>query len=49
MNSLHCWAMSGYLPNRGFKWLKNVANSEVNLVSEIIQQDILEVDLEYSE
>ena len=34
MNNLHCWAMSGYLPNGGFKWLKNVANSEVNSVSE---------------
>ena len=34
MNNLHCWAMSRYLPNGGFKWLKNVANSEVNSVSE---------------
>ena len=33
MNNLHRWAMSGYLPNGGFKWLKNVANSEVNSVS----------------
>ena len=35
MNNLHRWAMSGYLPNRGFKQLKNIANSEVNSVSEI--------------
>ena len=34
INNLYCWAMSGHLPNGGFKWLQNAANSEVNSVSE---------------
>ena len=33
MNNLYGWAMS-YLPYGGFKWLKNVANFDVNSVSE---------------
>ena len=48
MNNLYGWGMSGYLPYGGFKWLKNVANFDVNSVS---KKDpisyILEVDLEY--
>ena len=30
MNNLYGWAMSGYLPYGGFKWLKNVDNFDVN-------------------
>ena len=29
-NNLDGWAMSGYLPYGGFKWLKNVDNFDVN-------------------
>ena len=29
MNSLYCWAMNGYLPYGGFKWLKILDNFEV--------------------
>ena len=50
MDYLHCWAVSGYLPYGGFKWLKNVDNSELNSVSENNSTGyILEVDLEYPE
>ena len=34
MNNLYGWAMSGYLPYGGFKWLKNVDNFDVNSCSE---------------
>ena len=34
MNNLYGWAMSGYLPCGGFKWLKNVDGFDVNSVSE---------------
>ena len=48
MNNLYGWAMSGYLPYDGFKWLKNVDRFDVNLVSESNPVGyILEVDLEY--
>ena len=48
MNNLYGWAMSGYLPYGGFKWLKNVDNFDVNSVSEKSPIGyILEVDLEY--
>ena len=50
MDYMHHWAMSGYLPYGGFKWLKNVDNSELNLVSKNNSTGyILEVDLEYPE
>ena len=40
--------MSKFLPYRGFKWLKNVDNFDVNSVSEKIPIGyILEVDHEY--
>ena len=29
-NNLYGWAMSGYLPYGGFKWLKRVDNFNVN-------------------
>ena len=48
MNNLYGWAMSGYLPYGGFKYLKSVDNFEVNSVSENNPIGyILEVDLEY--
>ena len=34
MNNLYGWAMSGYLPYGGFKWLKNVDNFDVHSCSE---------------
>ena len=34
INNLYGWAMSGYLPYGGFKWLKNNDGFDVNLVSE---------------
>ena len=34
MNNLYGCTMSSYLPYGGFKWLKNVDNFDVNLVSE---------------
>ena len=46
MNNLYGWAMSGYLPYGGFKWLKNVDNFDVNSISESSPIGyILEVDL----
>ena len=48
MNNLYGWAVNGYLPYGGFKWLKNVDEFDVNSISEkspIVY--ILEVDLEY--
>ena len=48
MNNLYGWAMSGYLPYGGFKYLKSVDNFEVTSVSENNPIGyILEVDLEY--
>ena len=50
MNNLHDWAMSGYLPYGGFKWLKNVDGFHLNSVSEKSPVGyILEVDFEYSD
>ena len=34
MNNAYGWAMSGYLPNGGFKWLKNVDGIDVDSGSE---------------
>ena len=34
MNNLYGWGMNGYLPYGRFKWLKNVANFDVNSISE---------------
>ena len=48
MNNLDVWAMSGYLPYGGFKWLKSLDNFDVNSISEKSPVGyILEVDLEY--
>ena len=48
MNNLYGWAMSGYLPYGGFKWLKNVDGFDVTLIVKKSRIDyILEVDLEY--
>ena len=33
MNNFYGWAMSGYLPYGGFRWLEYVDNSNVNSVS----------------
>ena len=48
MNNLYVWAMSGYLPYGGFKWLKNVEEFDVNSISKKSPIGyILDVDLEY--
>ena len=48
MNNLYGWAMSGYLPYGGFKWLKNVDNFDVNSINEKSPVGcILEANLEY--
>ena len=45
MNNWYGWAMSGYFPYGGFKWLKNF---DVNLISKnSLIGYILKVDLEY--
>ena len=33
-NNLYGWAIGGYLPYGGFKWLENVNNFHVNSISE---------------
>ena len=48
MNNFNGWAMSGYLPYGGFKWLKNVDRFDVNSIGEISPIGyILEFDIEY--
>ena len=37
VNNLYGWAMSGYLPCVGFKWLKNVDEFDVMSISEKVQ------------
>ena len=34
MNNLYGWVMSKYLPDEGFKWLKNVDEFDVMLINE---------------
>ena len=48
MNNLYGWTMSEYLPDEGFKWLRNI--DEFDVVSISIKSLIgylLEVDLKY--
>ena len=48
MDNLYGWAMSGYLPYGGFKWLKNVDGFDLNSISEKSPIGyIIKVDLEY--
>ena len=48
MHNLYGWAMSEYLPYRGFKWLKNIYKFDIMSVSDKSPiGHILEVDLEY--
>ena len=48
MNNLYGWRLSEYLPYGGYKWLKNVDEFDVNLISEKIPiGHFLEVHLEY--
>ena len=48
MNNLYGWAMSEYLPDEEFKWLKNVNEIDVMPISEKrLTGYLLEVDLEY--
>ena len=49
-NNLYGWAMSGYLPYGGFKWLKDVDSLNVNSINKNSSKGyILKVDLEYPE
>ena len=34
MNNFYGWAMSGYLPHSGFRWLKNIDGFDVDPISE---------------
>ena len=48
MNNLHGWAISEYLPFGEFKWIKNVDEFDVNLISKKSETGyFLEGDLEY--
>ena len=48
MNNLYGWAMSEYLPNGRFKWLKNIDKFDIMSISEKSPTGyFLEVDLEY--
>ena len=48
MNNLYSWAMSEYLSQEGFKWLKDVDEFDVTLINEKNPIEyFLEVDFEY--
>ena len=48
MNNLYGWAMSEYLPYKGFEWLKKVDEFDVMSISEKSSIGyFLEVDLKY--
>ena len=50
MNNLNGWAMSSYLSQGRFKWLKNVDKFDVNSISEKSSIGyIFKVDLEYTD
>ena len=34
MNNLYGWAMSEYLPHKGFKWLKNIDKFNIMLIND---------------
>ena len=46
INNSYGWAISGYLPQDGFKWLKNVDGFDINQEKSLIGY-IFKVDLEY--
>ena len=48
MNNLYGWAMSEYLPDKGFEWVKNVDNFDMMSISGKSPIGyFLEVNLEY--
>ena len=48
MNNLYGWAMSEYLPYKGFKWLKNIDKFDIMSINDKSPIGyFLEVDLEY--
>ena len=48
MNTLYVWAMSEYLPYKGFKWLKNIDKFDIMSINDKSPTGcFLEVDLEY--
>ena len=48
MNNLYGWAISEYLPYKGFKWLKNIDEFDVMSINEkSLTGHLLEVDLKY--
>ena len=48
MNNFYDWAMSEYLPYKGFKWLKNIDKFDIMAVNDKSPIGyFLEVDLEY--
>ena len=50
MNNLYGWAMRGYLPCGGFKWLISADNFDINSISKNSPIGyIFEVELEYPE
>ena len=50
MNNLHDWAMSEYLPYKGFKWLKNIDKFDIVSINDKSPiRNFLEVDFQYSD